>query len=200
MPNPTLTLQQAIDLVGSKGITDKAVLIGLRSATSKYGEYDDTIGLLTPDGYTEWKANTLPSKWEPGIARLEPGQYIYAKGLHGVNHFAQMPGSTSDTVRAWLEAHIGQDYAAIPGFILPYWAFRQHGPVTLIRDGATVPETQTDPDKFPFIDVHRGGWNGTSSAGCQTFYPDHWPDARRMGYEAMDKYGQDTIIYCLQQL
>lgn len=198
--NPTLTNEQALDLVGQAGITDKVVLIGLRSPTSKYGEYDDTIALLTPDGYTEFKGNTLPSAWVQGIARLVPGKYLYAKGLHGVNHFAQMPTATASDLRTWLMANIGKDHAPIQGFILPYWAFRQHGPVTLIRDGETIPESQTNPALFPFIDVHRGGWNGTSSAGCQTFFPDHWPDARALGYAAMDRYGQDTITYLLHQV
>lgn len=195
--NPTLTRQHAIDMVAADGITDKVVWLGLRAKNSAYGAYDDTIGLLTPDGYAEFKGNTLPSTWIPGIAKLEPGKYQYAKGLHGVNHFAQMPADMANNLRAWLNGHVGQDHDAIAGYILPYWAFRQHGPVTLIRDGATSPETQTDPAKFPFIDLHRGGWNGTSSAGCQTFYPDHWPDARKAGYAAMDKYGQTTITYSL---
>ena len=197
MSNPTLTAAQAEQLARSRGCADKVIWLGLRSATSKYGEYDDTLGLLTPDGYTEYKGNTLPSSYTPGIAKLVPGDYLYAKGLHGVNHFAQMRGDVANDLRAWLNNHVGEDHDPISGYILPYWAFRQHGPVTVIRDGEATPETQTDPSKFPFIDLHRGGWNGTSSAGCQTFFPDHWPDARKQGYAEMDKYGQTTITYSL---
>lgn len=200
MINPSLTQEQAIDLAGSNGIVDKVVLIGLRSKNSAYGVYDDTISLLTPDGYTEWRGNTLPSTWIPGIAKLMPGKYLYAKGLHGVSHFAQLPVAQRENVQTWLASHVGQDYPPIGNFILPYWAYRQRGPVTLIRDGETTPETETDPDKFPFIDIHRGGWNGTSSAGCQTFFPDHWPDARKQGYAAMDQYSQTTIQYLLHQI
>jgi len=198
--NPTLTRDAAETLARSRGCTDKVMILGLRSENSKYGFYDDTLALLTPDSYTEWKGNTLPSKWTPGIAKLIPGDYIYAKGLHGINHFDQMPINMASNLRAWLANHIGQDYQPIDGYILPYWAFRQHGPVTLIRDGSDVPETVTDPARFPFIDLHHGGWNGTSSAGCQTWFPDHWAEARKMGYAAMDRYAQTTITYGLHQL
>ena len=184
----------------SRGCQGKVILIGFRSKFSQYGQYDDTLALLTPDTYTEWRGNTLPSIWIPGIARLEPGDYRYTKGLHGVNHFAQLPPAQRSIISSWLGAHIGQDYQPIKGYILPYWAFRQHGPVTLIRDGSTTTETKTDPKDFPFIDLHCGGWNGTSSAGCQTWHPDHWQEARRMGFAAMDQYGQKDIIYSLHQL
>lgn len=198
--NPTLTREAAEQLARSRGCIDQVIIIGLRSATSQYGQYDDTLCLLTPDQYTEYKGNTLPSSYTPGVAKLVPGDYIYAQGLHGVNHYAQLDGVTRAKVAAWLDANVGKDYPAISGKILPYWAFRQHGPVTLIRDGHGLPETETNPALFPFIDLHRGGRNGTSSAGCQTFYPDHWPDARAAGYAAMVKYGQKIITYSLHQL
>lgn len=198
--NPTFTREAAELLARERGCKDPVMLIGFRSATSAYGQYDDTIALLTPDSYTEYKGNTLPSAWTPGIAKLIPGDYIYAQGLHGVNHFAQLDVATRRTVQAWLEDHPGMDYPPIAGHIIPYWAFRQHGPVTLIRDGVPTAETESDPNRFPFIDVHCGGWNGTSSAGCQTVYPDHWHDVRAAGYAAMNKYGQKTIVYSLHQL
>lgn len=200
MSNPTFSRTDAERMARERGCADRVMIIGFRSAASKYGEYDDTLALLTPDNYIEYKGNTLPSIWTPGIAKLMPGDYVYAKGLHGINHFAQLEADEREAVQEWLDMHIGEDHAPIPGYILPYWAFRQHGPVMLIRDGSTTPETQTNPNLFPFIDLHRGGWNGTSSAGCQTFFPDHWPDARVKGYAAMDKYGQKTITYSLHQI
>ena len=200
MNNPTFSRDKAEALARSRGCTDQVMLIGFRSATSKYGEYDDTLALLTPEIYTEWKGNTLPSEWIPGIAKLMPGDYDYTIGLHGVNHFSQLSQAQRENVGTWLQTHIGQDYPPIPDRILPYWAFRQAAPVTLIRDGDPQTETEMDPDKFPFIDLHRGGWNGTSSAGCQTWYPDHWLIARASGYAAMAKYGQKKITYALHQL
>ena len=80
-----MTKEQAAKILADHGVKDPIAWIACRSANSKYGEYDDSIGLYTPDGYTEssHKFNTLPSKWEGGIAKLMPGVYRYKKGLHG---------------------------------------------------------------------------------------------------------------------
>lgn len=199
-PNPTFTREQALSFLQQRGITEKIVWLGYRSAGSHYGQYDDTIALLTPDQYIEYKANTLPSIWQPGVATLVPGVYRYKKGLHGIHHLGTGPADKA--ILVWLNGNVGKDYPAGSDKILPYWAFRQAGPVTLQRDGQTGTETITDPNspKWPWIDLHRGGWNGTSSLGCQTFFPDHWPQARAAGYQAMDRYDQDHILYSLHQL
>lgn len=198
--NPTFTREQAQAFLDQHGITDKVVLLGYRSATSKYGEYDDTIALVCPTDYTEFKANTLPSKWEPGIARLMPGVYEYRKGLHGVHHFADLSPAQHTEVASWLNANPGKDHAPIAGKILPYWAFRQAGSVNILRDGQASNEQDGWPGNPAWIDIHCGGWNGTSSAGCQTVFPDAWPALRPLGYGAMDQWGITTIRYCLIQL
>jgi hypothetical protein len=200
MNNPSLSRSDAEALGKSRGCSDSVLFLGLRSVNSSYGKYDDTICLITPEAYVEFVANTLPSSWVPGIAKLMPGDYIYEQGLHGVHHFNDLPPQIAAEVKQWLYANIGQDHAPISSYILPYWAFRQAGPVTILRDGSNTPETETNPADYPFIDLHRGGSYTTSSAGCQTFRPDHWPDARKLGYEAMNKYNQSRITYSLHQL
>jgi hypothetical protein len=198
-----MTREQAAAILAAHGITDKVVWIGYRSANSKYGEYDDVAGLFTPDSYTEFKFNTLPTKWEGDIAKLTPGVYRYKKGLHGIHHInTALPGDKA--VYDWLIVNPGKDHAPVlvngAPRLLPYWAFRQAGPVTVLRHGAAATETQADPARWPFIDLHKGGHYTTSSEGCQTFIADEWAQARALGYGAMDKYGQEHILYCLVQL
>lgn len=205
--NPTFTRDQAQAFLDQQGITDKVVFLAYRSVASAYGEYDDTFGLLTPLDYTEFKANTLPSRWEGDIAKLLPGVYTYKKGLHGLHHLnltTHADGSYvcpgDKQILDTLNSQVGKDHDPIPGRILPYWAFRQAGPVYLQRHDKTVAEWDGWPADPAWIDLHSGGWNGTSSAGCQTFFPDRWKTARLLGYEAMDSWHQQEIKYCLVQL
>lgn len=189
------------------GITDPVILFGFRSPTSKYGQYDDILALLTPEDYLEYKGNTLPSVDRAGVAVLQPGAYIYSQGLHGVNHFQRdvkgnlTPGD--QLISDWLYAHKGQDYPHVVKDsngntrLLPYWAFRQAGPVRILRIGSTSFEIEANPNRYPFIDVHEGGRNLTSSLGCQTAHPVGWPDMRAKGYAAMDKAGLHIVKYLL---
>ena len=197
-----MTREQAKEILERHGITDKVVFLGYRSANSQYGQYNDVGALFTPTEYIEFKFNTLPSKWERDIAKLMPGVYRYKKGLHGVHHLGN--NKEDKAIRSWLDANIGKDHSPVlvngKPRILPYWAYRQAGPVTVLRHGATKTETIVDPAGWPFIDLHKGGWNLTSSEGCQTLYPEHWAEARALGYSEMDKYGQDHILYCLVQM
>lgn len=177
--------------------TSPVIMFGYRSAKSQYGQYDDILALLTPDDYREYKGNTLPSKKADGIAVLQPGPYRYAQGLHGVSHLEGL--ADAEAIRNWLEAHRGQDYPNPKGRLLPYWAFRQAGPVKIKRIGSDTFEIAQDPGKWPWIDLHKGGYNLTSSLGCQTFYPDHWEEVRRLGFAAMGKAKLVTMPYILHQ-
>ncbi|HEX4850671.1 MAG TPA: hypothetical protein VFV08_07690 [Puia sp.] len=203
MANPTFTREQALQYLQAAQIADAVTWLGFRASGSKYGEYDDTLALFTPDSYTEFKGNTLPSKWGGDIAKLLPGTYKYSQGLHGRHHLNGMGSAERVRILDWLQTHKGQDYPQ-PNpkaqRILPYWAFVQSGPVTVLRHLQTVPETITDPAKYPMINLHSGGWKGTSSLGCQTFYPDHWLEARAKGYKAMDDHNQHIILYHLVEL
>jgi hypothetical protein len=201
-----MTREQAKAIIDAHGITDKVVILGYRSASSKYGEYDDMGALYTPDIYIEFNFNTLPTKWEGQIAKLMPGVYRYKKGLHGMHHLNLAQRADGSYVvpndkRAydWLIGNVGKDHPD-EKYHLTYWAFRQAGPVTVIRHGANSTETKTNPAEFPFIDIHKGGNYATSSEGCQTVLASLWAAVRAQGYAAMDKYGQKEILYCLVQL
>ena len=195
MSNPTLTRDQAVAMLQQRGCTAKVAWIGLRDPNSKYGEndaYTDTAGLLTPDGYTEFKFNTLPTTWLAGIACLQPGSYRWKKGLHGIHHL-NLAVAADKEAYGWLLAHVGQDHPD-PNYRLTYWAFREVPPMTVIRNGQAGTETDSADNPY-YIDGHHGGANTTSSAACQTWPIPDWHAVRTAGYGAMDQEGQEEIPY-----
>lgn len=161
---PTL-LSTPVALFGLRGFFDPP-------GENQRGIYDDCIGIWTPDTFEVFNANTDPSITRKGIAVLQDGVYKYQQGIHGRHHLNMKLASDITLMNTLVKT--GKDLPAIPGRILPYWALTQAGPVTLLRDGATVAETVTDPAKYPMINIHRGGYNTTSSEGCQTIHPDFW--------------------------
>lgn len=62
-------------------------------------------------------------------------------------------------------------------------------PVT--RDGVTYPRPGVA------INIHKGGYNSTSSEGCQTLYPDQWNYFKALGDGEMDRYKQKIVPYIL---
>lgn len=160
------------------------------------GIYDDAAFIIgpAPDEFRAFNWNTDPSGTRKGMAVLQSGEYAWAKGIHGRHHIT---GSVPDRgALKWLDEHPGQDHPD-PKYRLTYWAFRQAGPFTLLRDGADKPETITDPANWPWIDGHHGGLNGTSSEGCQTVPLEQWKEMRAYGYGLMDKYSKKIIPYKL---
>lgn len=152
-----------------------AYLVGLRgydeAGENKRGIYDDAFALVTPDQFLVYNANTDPSITRKGIAVLQPGVYLYAKGLHGIHHLdLNSPGDQA--ILKQLQ-DTKKDVPPIAGRLLPYWALRQYSNVTVHRDGnaADVFETDSPANRF-WIDIHKGGVNTTSSEGCQTIEPD----------------------------
>lgn len=197
--NPTFSIDQAKQMIG---YTDGVHIIGYRASGSQYGKYDDTIAFIAPNGvYFEYEGNTMPSVWRTGIAKLVPGKYTYKQGLHGMHHMSN--SSEDQSILKWLEANVGKDYPAnllAPAKLIAYWAFRQNGPVGLWRDGETAPIVDGWPSNPAWVDIHHGGYNLTSSEGCQTIHPDWWMHFRERIYGAMDDNKQTTITYHLIQL
>lgn len=77
----------------------------------------------------------------------------------------------------------------------PYMALRQYGRVTVTRDGGTE-YTDTAASPF-FIDIHKGGFNVTSSLGCQTIYPTQWEGFLATVIDQMERHEQEIIPYVL---
>ncbi len=74
----------------------------------------------------------------------------------------------------------------------PYPAFRpatRGEALPVRRDG------QAQPSMGIAINIHRGGWNSTSSEGCQTLPPSQWDGFQNLVYAEMDRYQQKTIPY-----
>jgi lysozyme len=111
------------------------------------GMYDDALFLDTPDSFATFNGNTDPSRVQIGHGTGD------AKGMAVLN-----PG-------IWyahkFDLHKGE-----------YLALCQRlGQITVTRDG-----NPPYPDTGMFgINIHKGGYNTTSSLGCQTVHPDQWP-------------------------
>jgi lysozyme len=127
------------------------------------GIYDDAIFIVAPDHYSNFNANTDPSRALPHVAVLKPGgPYLYKIGMHNMKH--------------------------------PYEALRQYGNVTVLREGH---EDTDSPENRFFIDIHKGGYGTTSSLGCQTIYPDQWPEFLSTVEKLIAANSQTIIPYCL---
>lgn len=79
----------------------------------------------------------------------------------------------------------------------PYQALRQHGNVTVLRDG--IPVTDSPGNRF-YIDIHKGGYATTSSLGCQTIPPVQWFDFLDTVKRELNIADQDRIPYVLVEL
>jgi hypothetical protein len=73
-----------------------------------------------------------------------------------------------------------------------YMAFVQAAPVVVDRHQGI----QGDTGYFG-INIHRGGNNTTSSAGCQTIHAPDWETFRARAYAAMEAAGVEKIPYVL---
>lgn len=171
MTAPILTKDEARIILDSHRVYEKVSVLGIRGYFApedgnKRGIYDDALFIIAPNFFKGYNANTDPSVDRPGIAVLQPGTYQYIKGLHGVSG-----------------TH-------------PYYALRQYSDVTVLRDGKTIPETDSTATRF-WIDIHRGGYNTTSSLGCQTIHPDQWDNFRDNIFEQMQENAQKVVPYLL---
>lgn len=186
---PQIDREGVIDLLIEQGLwtnrtISSAVVVGIRgymlNSMGKWGKndrgiYDDAIILLTPTICRAFNGNTDPSRYKPRVAQLvSPQKVTYIKGWHGYN----------------------SKYG--------HKAFRQASAVVVHRDGGKgnglklTDGTFTDKRRAKFwINLHRGGYGTTSSAGCQTLPPSQWDEFYKLTVGKMAMYGQSSINYYL---
>jgi lysozyme len=178
MTRPKITQPEVEKYIHSAAqIVESVVIVGLRGyykdSMGKKGEndrgiYDDAIILIAPgEYYKTFNANTDPSVYRKGIAKLVPGLHYYQRGQHGISR--------------------GKPYAAFipntPDFGLP-----------VTRDG------EEGIGRGIKINIHKGGYNTTSSEGCQTIHPEQWQEFQNKAYDLMAFFGQKRIPYLLVEL
>lgn len=179
MSKPNLGIEGVLKIVESNKIDrtqNPVVLVAIRGyyldsmgvpGENDRGIYDDACFVVTPEECRAYNFNTDPSFYRKGQGRDAE------KGM------AQLkPG-------VW-------KYRT--GLHKGYAAFVQADEVVVLRDG--LKGNYEDRGWFG-INLHKGGANGTSSEGCQTWPKDQFDAAREFIYHELSRYRQTTFAYVL---
>lgn len=152
------------------------VLVGIRGFqnpdANKRGIYDDALVLLTDSVCVGFRANTDPSRTGKNT-KINKGMAVLKPGAYPSYRFNTHNG-----------AH-------------PHPAICQrNGVVTVARDG------EGEETGWFGINIHRGGFNSTSSEGCQTLHPLEWqtfyPAAKAQAIALWgDNWKKNTVLYAL---
>ena len=175
VPNsrPQQAKEKTLAMVIKSGIVDRVALVGIR------GYYMDTMGEKGKNDrgiYDDAIILLSPSVHATFNANTDPsvhrkGIAVLKTGIHRFrkgNHGISKPGGGYPALRP-----------ANP---------KEELPVT--RDGI-------GDDMGIAINVHKGGYNTTSSLGCQTIYPPQYDGFINLVYSEMTRYNQKTIPYLL---
>lgn len=138
------------------------------------GIYDDALFIDTPSATVAFNGNTDPSGYRKGHGTgAAKGMATLKPGAWFVHRF---------------DLHRGK-YLAL---------CQRAGVVTVTRDG-----TPPSDDTGMFgINIHRGGYNTTSSEGCQTIHPSQWESFIALAVDQAkrffgDKWKNTTVPYVL---
>lgn len=169
---PRLSTEKLLELLEPFNIDRKIyplIVIGIRGyyrcqmgapEVNDRGIYDDAIFIHSSQAMVAYNGNTDPSKYRQGEGNgAEKGMASLNPGVWYAHRF---------------DYHKG-DYLAL---------CQREGKVSVTRDG--------DP---PYIDtgnfginIHRGGYNTTSSEGCQTIHPSQWDSFIKLAEDQAKRY------------
>lgn len=185
-----VVLQAAKEKWG-EGSLPSVYLVGVRSyyrdsmgvpGVGDVGIYDDAIFLITPRGMRSANGNTDPSRlgWNPGVGKpfavLQTGVWWFRRGPHK----GKIPALRQCTDE---EA----DSLGVPG----------EGEFLVERSyGQNDPRNYMEKGYFA-INMHPGGYGGTSSWGCQTIHPDQANDFLQAVWDESLSAKQSAIPYIL---
>lgn len=154
----------------------------------------DAVALLGVRGYY------LDSMGKPGvndIGSYDDALFLTSPSCHLAFNANVDPSISRDGI-ATLQPGLWRFSMSIHGKSRPpalqYPCLEQCQPVTVRRYYGTV--SKLDTGMFA-IQVHRGGYNVTSSEGCQTVYPDQYDSFIHTVADQLKRFGQATIPYLL---
>jgi lysozyme len=96
MKRPNIDLNEVADYIAASGhtIVESVFVLAIRGYYKKSmgnptandrGIYDDAIVLVGPNYIQAFNANTDPSRYKTGIAKLIPGLHYFKRGKHGLS-------------------------------------------------------------------------------------------------------------------
>jgi lysozyme len=154
-------------------VADEVALVGIR------GYYRDTMGVS---------------------GKNDRGIYDDAIFLVSPNAYATFNANTDPSIRrqgiAVLKPGVHRYRKGKHGLSKPGGGYPALRPAT---PGEQLPVTrdETGDSMGIAINLHKGGYNTTSSLGCQTIHPSQWSAFVALVYSEMDRAGQKTIPYLL---
>jgi len=174
MTRPKLSKDELIEMIKVHPVPEAVKLVGIR------GYYKDSMGVPGANDigiYDDAIFLIGPSIFLAFNGNTDPSKHRagIAKLLPGVHYYKK-----------------GKHGISKPGG--GYAAFRPDTPdegLPVTRDG------QDGIKRGIAINIHKGSFNGTSSEGCQTIFPDQWIQFQTEVYHAMDMEGQKRIPYIL---
>ena len=171
---PGLSHDLALQILAAAGVTEQVAVLGRR------GYMRDSMGIVGKNDrnvYDDAIAIVTPTAFATFNANTDPSAW-----RAGV---------------ASLKAGVWRYKTGIHGLSRPkdrqYLALVQAGPVTVRRD-------QSGEETGYFgINIHRGGYNMTSSLGCQTIFPGQWIAFIALVKNKVARYAVKTFPYCLTE-